>query len=195
MRKVNLILGIVFMSLSLVGLIIFLVVPHEQIYFNIGFGIWPLGPAVVFFVLGVIFLATARIGQPEEPPAPATVVDPEKAALNKQLETYAFGAFLILLGLSMFWRQFFPAGNIPDGLWSICVGLVFLGLNAARYLNKIKMSGFTTVLGILSVVGGIVQLLGVKNMEGAFLLIILGVYFVMKRWFDERKIFGKAEEG
>jgi hypothetical protein len=116
------------------------------------------------------------------------VIDPEKAALNKNLERMAWGFFLIMLGGLMFIPQ------APDGLWSIGVGLIMLGLNAARYFNQIKMSGFTTVLGILAVVGGIVQLFGVNGVEGAFLLIILGAYLVLKPWFDQRRLFGKAEE-
>ncbi len=65
----------------------------------------------------------------------------------------------------------------------------------ARYINKIRMSGFTTFLGILSVLGGVVQLFGVKGVEGAFLLLILGAYLILKPWFDQRKLFGKAEQG
>jgi hypothetical protein len=122
------------------------------------------------------------------------VVDPEKVALNKRLESIAWGLFLVLWGGSMFWNNLLPNIELPEGLWSICVGLILLGLNAARYYNQIKMSGFTTVLGIISVIGGVVQLFGVKGMEGAFLLIILGVYLVFKQWFDQRKLFGKAEE-
>jgi hypothetical protein len=115
-------------------------------------------------------------------------IDPEKAALNKNLERMAWGCFLIMLGGFMFLPR------APEGLWSIGVGVIMLGLNAARYFNQIKMSGFTTVLGTLSVVGGVVQLLGVRNVEGAFLLIILGAYLVLKPWFDQRRLFGKAEE-
>ena len=68
-------------------------------------------------------------------------------------------------------------------------------MNVARYYSKIRMSGFTTVLGIISILGGVVQLLGVKNLEGAFLLIILGAYLILKPWFEKQKLFGKAEEG
>jgi hypothetical protein len=118
-------------------------------------------------------------------------INPEKAVLNKRLETIAWGCFLIMLGGFMF----VPKSQAPAGLWSIGVGAIMLGLNAARYFNQIKISGFTTVLGIISLLGGMVQLLGVKNLEGAFLLIILGAYLVFKQWFDERKAFGKAEEG
>jgi hypothetical protein len=117
-------------------------------------------------------------------------IDPEKAALNKNLERIAWGFFLIMLGGFMF----LPKDRVPDGMWSIGVGVIMLGLNAARYFNQIRMSGFTTVLGILAVVGGIVQLFGVKNVEGAFLLIILGAYLVLKPWFEQRRLFGKAEE-
>ncbi len=116
-------------------------------------------------------------------------IDPEKADLNKRLETIAWGFFLIMLG----GFAFVPHGVIHEGWWSIGVGAIMLGLNAARYVNHLRMSGFTTVLGILSIVGGIVQLLGVSNLEGAFLLIILGSYLIIKPWFDKRQLFGKAE--
>lgn len=120
---------------------------------------------------------------------PPNPVDPQKAALNKRLETTAWGLFLVMLGVTLFIKDL-----LPDGVTSIGVGLIMLGLNAARYYNKIRMSGFTTVLGILSVIGGVVQLLGVKNLEGAFLLIILGAFLLLKPWFDQRKLFGKAEQ-
>jgi hypothetical protein len=116
-------------------------------------------------------------------------VDPEKAALNKRLETAGWGFFLILLGGFMF----IPETTISKGYWSIAFGLIFLGLNAARYFNGIRMSGFTTFLGILSLIGGIIQLLGWKSMDGAFFLIILGAFLVIKPWFDRRQLFGKAE--
>ncbi len=117
--------------------------------------------------------------------------DSEKTALNKRLETMAWGLFLIMLG----GFAFVPKNLAPEGLWSIGVGLIMLGLNAARYFSKIRMSGFTTVLGAISVLGGVVQLLGVRHLEGAFLLIILGAYLILKPWFEQHKLFGKAEEG
>ncbi len=117
------------------------------------------------------------------------VTDPEKAALNKRLETAGWGLFLILLGGFMF----IPDTTISKGVWSIAIGLLFLGLNAARYFNGIRMSGFTTFLGILSLIGGIVQLLGWKSLDGAFFLIILGAYLILRPWFDSHQLFGKAE--
>lgn len=122
-------------------------------------------------------------------PVPAPVKDPEKIALNKRLETAFWGLFLIMLG--GWW--FIPAEVAPKGLWSIGVGLLLLGLNAVRYFNHLRMSGFTTFLGILSLLGGIGELFGL-DLGGSLLLIVLGAYLILKPWFDERKIFGKAEE-
>ncbi len=123
-------------------------------------------------------------------PKPIPVQDPEKAVLNKRLETAFWGLFLIMLGG---WALI-PEVSIPKGAWSIGVGFLMLGLNATRYFNGIRMSGFTTVLGILAVLGGIGDMLGWADFNGAFLLIILGAYLILKPWFDKQKLFGKAEE-
>jgi hypothetical protein len=200
MSKLRLFLGIGSLVLAVILAILNLTLPPEQIWFDIGYGNWPWAPPIIFGIVGIILLATARIGQlseatPAQPSKPEVVQDPEKTALNKRFEGIAWGCFLILWAGSMFWKAISPGSPLPEGLWSIGVGLIFLGLNAARYLSKIRMSGFTTFLGILSVVGGVVQLLGVKGVEGAFLLLILGAYLILKPWFDKRKLFGKAEEG
>jgi hypothetical protein len=198
MKKLNLFLGIGSLLIAVALAVLNLTLPPEKLWFDIGYGNWPWAPPIIFAIVGIILLATAGIGSPNEAaaaqaPKPEVVVDPEKAALNKRLETIAWGCFLILWAGSMFWKAVAPGTPLPDGLWSIGVGLIFLGLNLARYLNKIRMSGFTTFLGVLSVVGGVVQLFGVKGLEGAFLLLILGAYLILKPWFEKRRLFGKAE--
>ena len=125
-----------------------------------------------------------------EQPKVEKAIDPEKAAMNKRFESVGWGLFLIMLGGFIF----IPETTIEAGFWSIGIGLIFLGLNAARYLSGIRMSGFTTFLGILSLLGGIIQLLGWRSMDGAFFLIILGAYLILKPWFDKRQLFGKAEQ-
>jgi len=119
-----------------------------------------------------------------------SVKDPEKVALNKRLETVFWGLFLIMLG----GQWLLPKDTLPNGLSSIGVGLIFLGLNAARYFNHLRMSGFTTFLGILSLVGGIGEMFLRMDLDGAILLIVLGAYLILKPWFDQRQLFGKAEE-
>ena len=56
------------------------------------------------------------------------------------------------------------------------------------------MSGFTTFLGILSIIGGIFDLLGMESANCAVLLIVLGGYLILKPYFDKRQLFGKAEQ-
>jgi hypothetical protein len=155
----------------------------------------PWVPPVVFAITGIILLATAGIGSQREPNTtvqlkPKVIVDPEKAAFNKRLETVFWGLFLIML--AGWWL--IPDETAPKGLWSIGVGLLLLGLNAVRYFSKIKMSGFTTFLGILSLLGGIIELTGVADLNGALLLIVLGAYLILKPWFEKQGLFGKAEE-
>lgn len=198
MNKLRLFLGIGSLIIATALLVLNLTLPPEKIWFDIGYGNMPWVPPIIFGIVGIILLATAGIGRTSEAtatqePKPEVVVNPEKTATNKRFETIAWGCFLILWAGSMFWKTAMPNTQMPDGLWSIGVGLIFLGLNAARYLNKIRMSGFTTFLGVLSVVGGVVQLLGVKGVEGAFLLLILGAYLILKPWFEKRRLFGKAE--
>ena len=89
--------------------------------------------------------------------------------------------------------MFVPQEIVQGGWWSIGVGLIMLGLNTARYFNGLRMSGFTTFLGILSIIGGILDLVGMEGVDGAILLIVLGGYLILKPWFEKRQLFGKAE--
>jgi hypothetical protein len=127
----------------------------------------------------------------EQTSKPVPVVDPEKAALNKRLETAFWGLFLIMLGGQFLLKN----TNLPEGIWDVGIGLIFLGLNAARYFSKIKMSGFTTFLGILALVGGLAQMIFKFDLGGALLLIVLGAYLILKPWFEKQGLFGKAEQG
>lgn len=120
---------------------------------------------------------------------PTPVIDPEKAALNKRLETAFWGLFLIMLGGQFLLKNI----NLPDGIWDVGIGLIFLGLNAARYFSGLRMSGFTTFLGILAVVGGLTQMIFKFDFGGALLLIVLGAYLILKPWFERQGLFGKAE--
>jgi hypothetical protein len=191
-NKSQLIWGIVCLVIAAGLTVVNLTLPADKLAFQISGQNMPWVPPVVLGIIGIILLAT--VGQKEEPEtSPAQVKpgqDPEKTALNKRLESIAWGLFLIMLG----GFALVPNNLIPRGVWSIGVGLIMLGLNAARYFNNIKMSGFTSVLGVLSVIGGVAELLGFTSLEGAFLLIILGAYLILKPWFEKRKLFGKAEE-
>ena len=193
MNKMQIIWGVICLVVAALLAILNLILPPESLMFQIGDINMPWVPPVVLAAVGIVLLATAR--KKGEPTVSAEQVkpgqDPEKAALNKRLESVAWGLFLVMLG----GFALVPDETIPRGAWSIGIGVIMLGLNAARYLNKIKMSGFTTVLGAIALLGGIAELLGITSLDAALLLIILGAYLILKPWFDKRKLFGKAEEG
>jgi len=165
--------------------------PPENLMFQVGDINMPWVPPVVLAIVGIILLATSFQGEEAVEEAKKEIsIDPEKSALNKRMETVAWGCFLIMLGGFMF----VPKEIIRGGWWSIGVGLIMLGLNAARYFNGLRMSGFTTFLGIISVIGGVVDLFGVAGVDAAVLLIVLGGYLLLKPFFDKRQLFGKAEQ-
>jgi hypothetical protein len=189
MNKSKVIWGIVCLAIAAALTVANLRLPPENLMFQVGNVNMPWVPPVVLAIVGIVLLATAN--QPEKAKAEAReiAVDPDREALNKRLETVAWGAFLIMLGGFMF----VPEEIISGGWWPIGVGLIMLGLNAARYLNGLRMSGFTTFLGILSAVGGVLELVGMEGVDGAIFLIVLGAYLVLKPYFDRRQLFGKAE--
>ncbi|MBE0697073.1 MAG: hypothetical protein IH586_09130 [Anaerolineaceae bacterium] len=190
MNKSKLIWGIICLVISVGLAAANLTLPEEDLMFQVGDVNMPWIPPVVLGIVGIVLLATAN--QPEKKEAEVKVsIDPTKAALNKRLETMAWGFFLVMLGGFLF----VPEEIIRGGWWSIGVGLIFLGLNAARYFNGLRMSGFTTFLGIVSIIGGVLELIGLEGVNGAVLLIVLGGYLILKPWFEKRQLFGKPEAG
>lgn len=188
MNRSKLVWGIICLVLAGLLVVANLLLPPENLMFQVGETNMPWIPPVVLGIVGIVLLATANQPEKKEEVVQQVVV-PEKAALNKRLETIAWGCFLIMLGGFMF----VPEEIVRGGWWSIGVGLIFLGLNAARYFNGLRMSGFTTFLGILSIAGGVLDLAGMEGINGAILLIVFGAYLILKPWFEKHRLFGKAE--
>jgi hypothetical protein len=189
MNKSKLIWGVILLVITGGLVVANLALPPEDLMFQVGDANLPWVPPVVLGIVGIVLLATANQPEKKEEAKITVTIDPNKAVLNKRLETIAWGCFLVMLGGFMF----VPEEIVKGGWWSIGVGLIMLGLNAARYFNGLRMSGFTTFLGILSVTGGVLDLVGWEGINGAVLLIVLGGYLILKPWFDKQRLFGKAE--
>lgn len=193
MNKSSLIWGVICLIIAAGLAVANLALPPGNLMFQIGDRNVPWVPPVVLAILGVFLLVRSnQQGDTKmtEEMKTESRGEPEKAALNKRLETIFWGLFLIMLGG---WALI-PDETIPKGAWSIGVGLLLLGLNWVRYMNRIRMSGFTTVLGILSLLGGLGDMLGWADLNGAILLIILGAYLILKPWVERQGLFGKAEQ-
>ncbi len=100
----------------------------------------------------------------------------DKRALNKRLETVCWGLFLVMLGA----LAVGPKTVAKDSIGSIGVGLILLGLNAARNYFKIKMSTGTIILGIIALASGVGDLLGVELPVIEILIIAAGINIIYK---------------
>jgi len=185
--------GIICLALGALLAVLTVALPEDKLMFTVGDQNMPIVPAIFLAALGVVLIITSRVskddGDAKWTEAPKAQSE-ELVALNKRLESIGWGLFLVMLGGTIL----IPEELVPTGLWTVGVGLIMLGLNIARYFNGIRMSGFTTVLGLLALIGGTAQLLGVELLDGGLLLIIIGAYLILKPWFDKRQLFGKAED-
>ena len=110
--------------------------------------------------------------------------DSEKVALNKRLEQIGWGLFLIMIG----GIALVPDQQVPAGTWLIGAGLIMLGLNVARYFNRLPLSGFTLTLGTLAIIMGASDFFGVDLPFFPILLIVIGASILLKPLFERRSI-------
>lgn len=107
------------------------------------------------------------------------VQDARKIKLNQRLESVGWALFLIMIG----GLGLVPEEQVPEGTWLIGIGLIMLGLNVARRLNDIEPSGFTIVLGVIALLAGTGDFLGVDLPVFPILLILLGAQIIYKAFF------------
>ena len=106
--------------------------------------------------------------------------------LNRRLETIAWGAFFVWWGIT----ELFP--SLPGGMGAIGIGIILLGLNVSRSMSSIPASGFTTTLGILALVLGVLDFSrGILHLSFelpvfGILLIVLGVIFLARELIGTR---------
>jgi hypothetical protein len=110
--------------------------------------------------------------------------DTRKVALNKHLEDIGWGVLLITIGT--IWLV--PEKLIPQGSWLIAAGLIMLGINAIRYFNGIKMSGFSLVVGILALFAGVGAFFSLNLPLFAIALIVIGACMLLKPFLEKDSI-------
>lgn len=100
----------------------------------------------------------------------------DKTQTNQlNFEAVAWGALLIWWGITEL------VDFLPAGVGAIGTGLILLGVNTARARNGIPVSGFSVTIGILALLWGSLELVGVvfslpfEIPVFAILLIALGV--------------------
>ncbi len=101
---------------------------------------------------------------------------PEKRRLAKRLEELALALFLVMTGT--LWLA--PDAWVPEGAWLAGVGLILLGLNAARRLHGLRLSGFGIVAGVAALFAGSGRILGFEHLFVPILLIGLGTAMIAR---------------
>jgi hypothetical protein len=95
--------------------------------------------------------------------------------MNRNFEAIAWGALLIWWGIT----ELIP--SLPGGTGAIGIGLILIGVNVARSITGVPVHRFSVTLGILALVWGGLELLGVllslpfELPIFAIILIVLGL--------------------
>jgi hypothetical protein len=113
-----------------------------------------------------------------------------KVALSKRLEDFGWAVLLIVIGT--IWL--IPANLMPKGSWLIAAGIIMLGLNAIRYLNGIKTVGFSLIAGILALLAGLGEFLGLTLPLFAIALIVIGVVMLLKPLLEKNAISAVGQD-
>lgn len=101
--------------------------------------------------------------------------------LDHRLQTAVWGMILILLGgLSL-------VPGDQAGIFVLGVGIILLGLNLVRYINRMPINGFTIILGAVALtLGGLTSLRSLLGWDFRLelpllpiLLIAIGLYLLI----------------
>jgi hypothetical protein len=106
--------------------------------------------------------------------------------LTHDLETLAWGGIFLWWGITELFK-------LPNGADALGIGLILLGVNAARLLNGMPTNGFSLTLGILALVWGVLDLaralvrLPFELPVFAILLIVLGATLLARELLQARR--------
>lgn len=114
---------------------------------------------------------------------PVTGQNQQKIDLDKRLAILFWPLLLILLGT--IWL--FPVDRVPVGTLLTGIGLILLGLNAARLLNGIPVRTLPTVLGVVALAAGVAEFAGAELPIVPLSLIAIGASIVLEL-FHARKV-------
>jgi len=112
---------------------------------------------------------------------PTKILEAKKNAFDKRIEAFGWALFLIMSGTLLI----APDGLVPDGTWLIGTGLIILGSMGIRYIYRIRVDGFWTILGILALGYGVSELFSLNLPVFPVLLVVFGAVIVFKAFLGK----------
>ena len=98
------------------------------------------------------------------------------AKWDRRLNDIGWGLLLMLTGA--IWLV--PPTYLPAGAWFFGVAAILLGVNVARYVKHIAVSGFSVALGIAALVAALSQMWRTDPPLVAVFLLVIGASLVAK---------------
>ena len=98
----------------------------------------------------------------------------QRRELTGKLEAVGWGLFFIWMGVALF-------AHLGWGTGLLGVGIITLGVQAARKYFELKLEGFWVAVGVLFVVGGIWKLFNVQLGLLPILCIVAGIALLGSR--------------
>ena len=102
--------------------------------------------------------------------------------IDRTLDSIGWGLFFILLG--SIWLV--PESMVPEGLFLIGLGVIFVGLNSVRYILGRAASLFWIVVGLILLTIGISDFLGMDLPVIPMIVIIIGISMIIKPLIGKR---------
>lgn len=99
--------------------------------------------------------------------------------LDHRLNDVGWGLLLMLTGA--IWLL--PPATVPSGTWLLGVAIILIGVNVARYMKHIAVSGFSLVVGVAALVAAISQLWRTDPPLVAVFLLVIGISLVARPLF------------
>ena len=106
-----------------------------------------------------------------------------KSVLNSNIYAISWALFLILVGV--LWLL--PEKYAPTGLFLFSTGIILLGMCIYRYIKGLEVSKFVLFVGILAVILGIRDLMGLRLPAIPIALIILGIMIIAGLLYSNRR--------
>lgn len=99
-----------------------------------------------------------------------------RTQLDRLLSDVSWGLLLIVTGVV--WLV--PRDQVPEGAWLLGVAAILLGANVVRALARIRVNGFSLVLGVVALAAALTRLWRQDVPVVAICLLVVGAGLVLK---------------